>query len=233
MNCVGNNSKKDVIYKGRRIGEGENYMLDNNGNYIDSITDNTKKISELSNQLKELLSKGDEENDKLTKQFAEIQDKINQSVDEKLKELSKASSKQTASIQASTLVSKITKETFTDFTGFSMSGRADVKKKNFYYSISWPNLIDYAKEHYKPSGDDILCFRVRSVSVNFTCGKWYEIFKWSKSSGDPKPGSIKDNLLYKYVQGDMDSGGCTMKSVEVEYEEFYLQTDPWKVTWAF
>ena len=27
MNCVGNNSKKDVIYKGRRIGEGENYML--------------------------------------------------------------------------------------------------------------------------------------------------------------------------------------------------------------
>ena len=56
MNCVGNNSKKDVIYKERRIGEGENYMLDNNGNYIDSITDNTKEISELSNQLKELLS---------------------------------------------------------------------------------------------------------------------------------------------------------------------------------
>lgn len=59
MNCVGNTGKKDVVYKGRRIGEGENYLLDKNGNYIDSITDNTKEINELSNQLKELLSKGD------------------------------------------------------------------------------------------------------------------------------------------------------------------------------
>ena len=231
MNCVGNNSKKDVIYKGRRIGEGENYMLDNNGNYIDSITDNTKEISELSNQLKELLSKGDEENDKLTKQFAEIQDKINQSVDEKLKELSKASSKQTASIQASTLVSKITKETFTDFTGFSMSGYADAAKKRFYYSIDWPNLIDYAKEHYKPSGDDILCYRVKSVSVNYTRGKEREICKWSRSSGDPKPGSIKNEMSNSYISGM--GNGCTMKGIEIEYEEFYLQTDPWKTTWAF
>lgn len=232
MNCVGNTGKKDILYKGRRIGEGENYMLDKDGNYIDSITDNTKEISELSNRLKELLNKGDEENDKLTKQFAEIQDKINQSVDEKLKELSKASSKQTASIQSSTLVSKTTVETFTDFTGFSMSGRADVSKKRFYYSIKWPNLIDYAKEHYKPSTNNILCFRVKSVSVNFKCGKRHETYKWSKSSGDPGPGSLKDNMLNTYTD-DMKSGGCTMTSVEINYEEFYLQTDPWKATWAF
>lgn len=231
MNCVGNSTKKDVIYKGRRIGEGENYMLDKDGNYIDSITDNTKEISELSNQLKELLAKGDEENDNLTKQFAEIQDKINTQVDEKLKELSKASSKQTASMQSSTLVSKTTVETFTDFTGFSMSGTANASQKRFYYSISWPNLIDYAKEHYKPSGDDILCYRVKSVTVNFTCGKERDVHKWSRSSGDPKPGSIKNENLGSYISGM--SSGCTMKGVEVAYEEFYLQTDPWKVTWVF
>lgn len=233
MNCVSNNNnKKDIIYKGRRVGGGENYLLDKDGNYIDSITDNTKEIAELSQHLKELLAKGDEDNDKLTKQLAEIQGKINQNIDEKLKELSKASSKQTASMQSSTLVSKKTVETFTDFTGFSMSGKAKASKKRFYYSINWPNLIDYAKKHYKPSGDNILCFRVKKVAVNFKCGKRYEIFNWSKSSGDPGPGSLKDNLLNTYTD-DMKSGECTMTSVEIDYEEFYLQTDPWLVTYAF
>lgn len=232
MKSVGNNNKKDIFYKGKRIGRGENYILDNEGNYIDSITDNTKEIKELSDQLRELLSKGDEDNDKLTKQFAEIQDKINQTVDEKLQALEKASSKQTASIQASTLVSKTTVETFTDFTGFSMSGRADNSKKIFYYSINWPNVMDYATTHYKPSNDSILCFRVKSVTVNFKCGKWYKIYKWSKSSGDPGPGSLKDNMLNTYID-DMKSGGCTMTGVEINYEEFYQQTDPWKQTYAF
>lgn len=158
MNCVGNTGKKDVIYKGRRIGEGENYMLDKDGNYIDSITDNTKEISELQKQLKELLSKGDENNDNLTKQFAEVQDKINQSVDKKLQALEKVmngSMEKTAAQSAMNIKTAVYAKDRTITTTIKMSPIHSGFSGDYYCRLD-EEPKEVLEKLYKPSSDNVI-----------------------------------------------------------------------------
>lgn len=186
MNCIGNTGKKDILYKGRRIGEGENYMLDKDGNYIDSITDNTKEISELTNQLKELLSKGDEENDNLTKQFAEIQDKINTQVDEKLKALErvmegsmeKAAVKSALNIVTATYSkAKDIKESFGSFwpkLHFNGGG----------YDIKLPaNALEHVMSKYTKTSDDVIAYQLAGIKIGTAQFNYISGYDFSASNG--------------------------------------------------
>ena len=216
MNCVSNPNKKDIIYKGRRVGEGENYMLDKDGNYIDSITDNTKEISELSNQLKELLSKGDEDNDKLTKQFAEIQDKINQNVDEKLQALEKVmeGSMEKAAVKSALNIVTATYSKTKDITESFGSFWPKPHFNGGHYDIKMPaNVLEHIMSKYSKTSNDVVAYRFDGIKIgqvtrfNLTPGCNFNI---NASKGDipfPAAGttinlgaSQPSNVLYRFTE---------------------------------